>query len=163
MSTTLQVIQGCRIEYARDIFGHEFVYFTADADIDCDGSGGNPDHDPYFQPDTSLHGPDGHALNAYHVPFVVVPPVVCTRTQGKVLGAECLLTNTVNGRKVLCVVGDIGPTRKIGEISPAAAIAIGLNPNANHGGTSMHVIDYEIRINKPAVINGVAYHLQPYR
>ena len=159
---TIGVIQGVRIEYTRDIYGREFAYFVADADIDCDGSGGNPDNDPWFQPDTTLHDPFGRPLNAYRVPFVVVPPIICRRTRGMVLGSECLLTHTLTKRQVLCVVGDIGPTRKIGEISPAAARAIGVNPNARFGGESRHIIDYEIRVGKPAVINGVAYRLKPY-
>jgi len=160
---TIGIIQGAPIELVEDIYGKETVFFVADADIDNDGSGGNPDNDPYHQDDTTLHGPDGVALNAYSVPYVVVPPLICQKTRGKVLGSECLLTHLGNNKQVLCVVGDIGPRAKIGEISPAAAKAIGVNANARTGGESRHIIDYEIRVGKPALINGVQYELKPYR
>jgi hypothetical protein len=159
----LETIQGVSIEAVYDIDGRETVYFRADADIDCDGSGGNPDGDPYFQPDTSLHGPDGRALNAYKVPFAVVPPQVIQKTQGIVLGSECLVTNTITMQRVLCVVGDVGPKSKVGEISVAAARAIGVPSNPVHGGESRKIIDYEVRVGKAATINGVTYKLQPYK
>jgi hypothetical protein len=162
-STILDLVQGVAIELITTASGSEIVHFVADADIDADGSGGNPDHDPYFQPDTTLHGPDGRALNANQVPFAVVPPQVIQKTQGIVLGSECLVTNTITKRQVLCVVGDVGPTSKVGEISVAAARAIGVPPNPVHGGESRKVIDYEVRVGKPATINGVRYKLQPYR
>jgi rare lipoprotein A (peptidoglycan hydrolase) len=159
--TILGIVQGVAIEARINASGSETVHFVADADIDCDGSGGNPDHDPYFQPDTTLHGPDGRALNAYQVPFVVVPPLVCQKTRGMVLGSECLVTHTLTKRQVLCVVGDLGPTSKIGELSVAAARAIGVPSNPVTGGQSRKVIDYEIRVGKPAVISGVRYTLKP--
>ncbi|HEU5239332.1 MAG TPA: hypothetical protein VFU37_19535 [Pyrinomonadaceae bacterium] len=159
--TILGIVQGVAIEAIISASGSETVHFVADADIDADGSGGNPDHDPCFQPNTTLHGPDGRALNAYQVPFVVVPPLVCQKTRGMVLGSECLVTHTLTRRQVLCVVGDLGPTSKIGELSVAAARAIGVPPNPVTGGESRKVIDYEIRVGKPAVINGVRYTLKP--
>jgi hypothetical protein len=159
--TILGMVQGVAIEARIDASGSETVHFIADADIDCDGSGGNPDHDPCFQPDTTLHGPDGRALNAYQVPFVVVPPLVCQKTRGMVLGSECLITHTLTRRQVLCVVGDMGPTSKIGELSVAAARAIGVPSNPVTGGESRKIIDYEIRVGKAAVISGVRYALKP--
>jgi hypothetical protein len=161
--TILDVVQGVPIELITTAGGSEIVHFVADADIDADGSGGNLYHDPCFQPDTTLHGPDGRALNANQVPFAVVPPQVIQKTQGIVLGSECLITNTITKRQVLCVVGDVGPTSKVGEISVAAARAIGVPPNPVHGGECRKVIDYEVRVGKPATINGVRYELQPYR
>jgi Fungal chitosanase of glycosyl hydrolase group 75 len=157
----LGIVQGVAIEAIISASGSEKVHFVADADIDADGSGGNPDHDPFFQPDTTLHGPDGRALNAYQVPFVVVPPLVCQKTRGMVLGSECLVTHTLTKRQVLCVVGDLGPRSKIGELSVAAARAIGVPWHPVTGGESRKVIDYEIRVGKPAVINGVRYALKP--
>jgi hypothetical protein len=159
----LETIQGVTIEAVYDIHGRETVYFRADADIDCDGSGGNPDGDPCFQPNTTLHGPDGRALNAYKVPFAVVPPQVLHKTQDIVLGSECLVTNTITKQQVLCVVGDVGPTFKVGELSVAAARAIGVPSHPVHGGESRRIIDYEVRVGKPATINGVTYKLQPYK
>lgn len=140
----------------------EIVSFTSDADIDCDGSGGNPDHDPYFQPDTSLHGPDGRALNAYEVPFIVVPPLVCQRTRGKVLGSLAHVVNTQNQRWTNAVVGDLGPTKKTGEVSVECARRLGLNSNPNWGGTSMRIISYVIHVGCAALIDGVQYQLKSY-
>lgn len=160
-TSILGIVQGVAIEARITANGNETVHFVADADIDADGSGGNPDRDPYFQADTSLHGPDGRALNAYQVPFVVVPPLVCQKTRGMVLGSECLVTHTMTKRQVLCVVGDLGPQSKVGELSVAAARAIGVPWNPVRGGESRKIIDYEIRVGKPAVINGVRYALKP--
>lgn len=160
MKTILETIQGAEITLLTDeATGQEIVDFVADMDVDCDGSGGNPHHDPCFQPDTRLHF-QGKALHAETVPYVVVPPVVLRRTRGKVLGSACEVTNTLNGKSTVAVVGDSGPTRKIGEGSPALCEALGLDPNPNHGGTSDRIIRYRIYVGRPAVVNGVTYDLQ---
>ncbi len=148
--------------YLEKLGDHEFVAFLSDADIDCDGSGDNPDNDPYYQDDTSLHGPDGKALNAYEVPFVVVPPLVCQKTLGKVLGSRCTVTNITNQMSCDAVVGDVGPTRKTGEVSPECALRLGLSPNPNWGGTSERIIVYMINVGEPALIDGVQYELKSY-
>lgn len=140
----------------------ERVFFVGDMDIDCDGSGGNPAQDPYFQPDTSYHV-DGKALNAYEVRFVVVPPIVLQATKGIVLGCRCIVTHLINRRSVEAVVGDIGPKDKDGEGSPALASALGLNPNPNNGGTDELIIAYEIFPGVPAMVDGKVFRLQPYR
>lgn len=158
MKRILATIQGCDIVLFSDDTG-EVVEFTADADIDCDGTGGNPHHDPCFQKDTRLHF-NGQPLHAESVPYVVVPPIVLRRTKGKVLGSRCTVTNLDSGLVTAAVVGDSGPTKKIGELSPAAAEAIGLSGNPNHGGTSEHIIHYRISVGVPAVVNGVRYELQ---
>jgi hypothetical protein len=154
----LDTVQGSRIyrDPTTDI-----VRFIGNADIDCDGSGGNPDHDPYFQPDTTLHY-HGKALNAYEVPYVVVPPIVCKKTRGKVLGCRCYVVNLVNSLVMETVVGDVGPRSKVGEMSPAAAEALGLDGNPNHGGTEDFLIYYEIYPNVPAIVGGITYDLQSY-
>ena len=148
--------------YIDEIDGREFVNFVSDADIDCDGSGGNPDNDPYFQPDTTLHGPDGKPLNAYKVPFIVVPPLICEKTRGKVLGSYAYVLNIDNQQFCKAVVGDIGPRAKTGELSPECARRIWLNPNANYGGTDERIVSYTIYVNAPAFIDGVQYKLQSY-
>src|SRR5262249_28835711 len=134
---------------------------VADGADDAEVSGATPDVDACFERGTSLHGLDGRALSAYQVPFAVVPPLVCQKTRGMVLGSECLITNTVTRQQVLCVVGDLGPRSKVGEISVAAARAIGVPWNPVRGGESRKIIDYEIRVGKPAVINGIRYTLKP--
>jgi hypothetical protein len=152
-------IQGCPIYELSD----GTVFFVADADIDCDGSGGNPEHDPYFQDDTFYHD-DGKALNAYDVPFVVVPPSVVLQTRKIVMGCAAIVTNLMTGEHVNCVVGDLGPMRKIGEISVAAARAISVNPNPKVGGEENRIIAYEIRPGLPAYKStGSFYALQSYR
>lgn len=160
MTQIIGNIGGVVITRVINVFG-EVVHFVSDADQDNDGSGGNPEHDPCHQNDTTLHGPDGRALNAYKVPFVVVPPLVCQKTKGIVLGSECLLTNKSNGKQTLCVVGDIGPRTKTGEMSPEAAKRIGAKITAFNG-DERRIYDYEIRVGKPAVIDGVRYSLRPY-
>lgn len=140
--------------------GREVVEFTADMDVDCDGGGGNPQHDPYFQPDTSYHYKDA-PLIAEDVPYVVVPPVVIQRTKGVVMGCQAYCTNKDTGVRVAAVVGDRGPTRKIGEGSVKLCEMLGLSGNPNTGGTSLHVIHYEVYPGTPAVVDGVTYPLQP--
>ncbi len=160
MKTIIGTIQGSDIVLIRDeVTGAEIVTFTADMDIDCDGTGGNPFHDPYFQPDTRLHS-HGKALHAEVVPYAVVPPIVLQKTKGKVLGSMCYCTNIQNKKQAASVVGDSGPTRKIGEGSPALAERLGLSGNPNHGGTSDKIIRYEIHVGQRAVIDGVTYDLQ---
>jgi hypothetical protein len=154
----LDIIQDCQIIETTD----RRVVFIADADIDCDGSGGNPDNDPYFQADTTLHY-KGKALNAYEVPFVVVPPVVVKRTMGIVMGCHAFVTNLTTGKVTSAVVGDVGPSKKIGEISPACAEAIGVDPNPNTGGEAGFVVGYEILPGVAAGVNGVIYDLQPWK
>ena len=159
MKTNLGPIQGADIDLFTDLTGKEIVKFVADMDVDCDGTGGNPHHDPCFQPDTRLHF-QGKALCAEQVRYVVVPPVVLQRTRGMVLGAMCRCRNQRNGRRATAVVGDSGPARKVGEGSPALCEALGLDPNPNHGGTSDFIIEYEIEVGVPAVVDGITYALQ---
>ncbi len=155
MSTLLDTIQGCEILLTDDGDG-EVVTFTADADIDCDGSGGNPHHDPFFQPDTRLHN-HGKALNAEEERYVVVPPVVLQKTKGIVMGSKALCRNKKNGLTAWGVVGDSGPRKKIGEVSVAMAEALGLDGNPNHGGTDEHIIEYTVFVGRVAE----GYTLQP--
>lgn len=166
MKRILATIQGQDIHHEIDQTGYETVTFVGDMDIDCDGIGGNPFRDPYFQPDTTLHYParpnPGHKpLHAEKVPFVVVPPIVCRGTRGIVLGALCEVT--FKGRTVHAVVGDIGPSRKVGEGSPRLAELLGINPNPNHGGTDEFAVTYKVHVGVPACIDGIPYQLQPYR
>lgn len=139
-----------------DSSGNEIVEVIADMDIDCDGSGGNPHGDPYFQPDTSYHH-EGRALNAERVPFVVAPPLVRASTIGRVLGCFCQVENVVNGMKAVAIVGDFGPSKKDGEGSCELARRLGLSGNPNTGGTDKPIIRYRIFPGRPATIDGVTY------
>lgn len=136
------------------------VQWVAKMTIDCDGSGGNPDNDPYYQDDTSLHY-RGKALNAYQVPFVVVPPLVLGCVEPVVLGCMAVVINLENGLSVQAVVGDVGPSSKIGEASCECAQRVGLDPNPNWGGTLDQIIFYAVFPGIPAVVDGRHYNLQP--
>lgn len=151
----LGTIQNCEI--IEDDTGR--VFFTADADVDCDGLGSNPHHDPYFQNDTFLHH-NGHALTAEVTPFVVVPPLIVRGTKGVVMGCRAKVTNTRNGKWTWAVVADLGPSRKIGELSVEAAERLGLSGNPNTGGTGEHVILYELWPGVEATVDGITYQLQ---
>ena len=162
MKRILAIIQGQPITHEITC-GNETVTFIGDMDIDCDGSGGNPFHDPCFQPDTSLHYPAkpnklGRALWAEKVPFVVVPPIVVKGTVGIVLGSLCEVT--YKGHTVHAVVGDTGPTQKVGEGSPALAELLGIPSNPNTGGIDDFSVTYKVHVGVPAVIDGNTYELQ---
>jgi Fungal chitosanase of glycosyl hydrolase group 75 len=136
------------------------LQWDAGMTIDCDGSGGNPDNDPYFQPHTSLKH-DGESLNAYEVPFVVVPPFVIGCVKPVVMGCAAVVINLSDGQATVAVVGDCGPTKKIGEASCKCASEIGLDGDPNRGGTEKKIVRYMIWPGVPAYVNGVAYDLQP--
>lgn len=136
------------------------VWFVADMDIDCDGSGGNPDHDPDFQPDTTLHQ-DGKAINPYVVAGVVVPGFLPKAVVGIVHGCKAKVTNLATMATYYAVVHDDGPTRKDGEATPYLATKLGINPNPNNGGEDNPILLYEIWPGIPATVDGVQYTLQP--
>lgn len=89
------------------------------------------------------------------VPYIVVPSLIVQKTAGVVRG--CKARVTWNGRSVECVVADRGPSSKIGELSIAAARAVGLPASPRSGGTEEPQVKY-------ALWPGVAapgYVLQP--
>lgn len=142
------------------------VQYVSDMDIDSDGVGddGKPNniyHDPYYQPDTSLHY-NGKPLNAQSDKYVVINPKVLTGVKGVVLGCQAVAVDLRSGKWSFAVVGDIGPSSKDGEASCALADAIGINPNANSGGVSTPDIFYAIWPGLAAVVDGKHYQLQPY-
>lgn len=155
MSKILATIEGCQVVLGTD----GKIHYTAKAAIDNDGSGGNPEHDPDFQSDTSLHH-NGKALNSETEKFIVVPPAIVQGVPGIILGCQAFVTNTKNGRFSAAVCGDIGPRAKLGEISVALAKALGINPSPNTGGEDAHVIEYTIEPGVPAVVEGEHYSLQ---
>jgi hypothetical protein len=135
------------------------VTFRAKAAVDTDGSG--PLHgDPCAQTDTSLHR-DGKPLNADVDRYIVVPPAIISGVKGVVLGCQATVRNTRTGKGCTAVVGDIGPHRKLGEVSVATARALGLNPSPTRGGEDAHVIEYTLWPGSPATVDGVKYTLQP--
>lgn len=135
------------------------IKFRAKAAVDTDGIGPHH-HDPDAQSDTSLHL-DGKPLNADEDIYIVLPPQIIEKVRGIVLGCQSVLHNLKNGMSTCAVVGDIGPHRKIGEISVACAAAIGIDPSPTTGGEDSHVIDYVIYPGQAAIVNGKKYQLQP--
>lgn len=132
--------------------------FTGDADIDIDGSP-NWRIDPFGQADTALHF-GGKPINSSEVPGIVLPPECIDMVAPMVLG--CLCEVSYKGRKVIGVVFDIGPHKKLGELSPAMAKELHINPDPNIGGEDEPIVTYRWWPGRPAVVNGVTYDLQPH-
>lgn len=151
MSRVIATIESHEIIEADD----HSVTFTAKAAIDGDGTGASHG-DPDFQPRTSLRL-NGESLNSDLVPYIVVPPAIISGVGGIVLGAHAILT--YKGHVIDAVVGDVGPTHKLGEISIAAARGLGIPDSPLCGGVSGGVI-YDIFPDQPAYVNGVQYKLQ---
>lgn len=97
-------------------------------------------------------------VDSYSVPYIVVSPAIRNAAKGIVLG--CLARVTYKGNTVECVVADIGPLKKVGEISMAAARIVGMNWNPRHGGEEDFIVKYELWTDTPADIDGVLYELQ---
>lgn len=95
----------------------------------------------YRHLDKAIDDPAAY-VDAETVPYVVVPPLVVQRTVGVVRGCQARVT--WRGRSVDCVVADRGPANRIGEISIAAARALGLNPSPRNGGTEAAEVQYEL-------------------
>lgn len=76
------------------------------------------------------------------VPYIVVPSLIIRGTVGVVRGCKARVTR--GERSVDCAVADKGPRTKIGELSIAAARALGLNPSPRHGGTENQELLYEL-------------------
>jgi hypothetical protein len=155
MSNIIATIEGEDIVLGND----GKISYKSKAAIDADGIG--PSHgDPDKQDDTSLHR-DGQPLNADVDQYIVVPPAIIAGVAPTVLGSQAHVTNTLNGKSCEAVVGDIGPHKKLGEISVACAKALGIPPSPVSGGVDEHVVEYVIEPGKAAVVNGVTYQLQP--
>lgn len=100
-------------------------------------------------------------LDSETVPFIVVENYIRRRAEGIVLGCRARVTNTQNGKSVDCVVGDLGPLTKIGELSIAAANAVGINGDPRKGGTDSPILKYELWPDVPAVVGTEKYQLIP--
>jgi len=95
----------------------------------------------YRIPGRAESAPDAY-VDAETVPYVVVPPLIVRKTKGIVCGCKARIS--WGGKSVDCVVADLGPSDKIGEISIAAARALGLPSSPRHGGTSRPEVFYEM-------------------
>lgn len=96
-------------------------------------------------------------VDAETVPYIVVSPLIRNAAKGVVLG--CKAKVTFNGKSVDAVVADIGPRKKIGELSIAAAKAVGIPSSPRTGGIESKNVHYEFWPDTPATVNGVTYNL----
>ena len=121
--------------------GKPCYWWFGDADNDVDGS-------PYWNNDPSGQAGtrwtyEGKPINGDVIPFIVVPPQIIKITPEIVGG--CVGTAEYKDKLVGCVVGDSGPSSKIGELSPAALRALGLPALHNgNGGLDTQEILYRI-------------------
>ena len=83
-------------------------------------------------------------VNSETVPYMVVPPVIISATNGAVMGCKCLVTNVQNGRSVYGMVADVGPRVKVGEVSIHMARLLGIPESPRYGGTNLPIIKYEL-------------------
>lgn len=133
------------------------VHYHAKAAIDSDGTG--PHHgDRTAQNETSLKL-NGSSLNADTDRYIVVPPAIIHGVGPVVLGCQARVT--YNGHSTDAVVGDIGPHKKLGEISCATASALGMNPSPVNGGVDSQNVSYELWPGQAAIVTGKQYDLQP--
>ncbi len=152
-------LEGVEI-WTSELDGQLQMEWTANMTVDCDGSGGNPDNDPYYQAETSLYH-NGKPLNAYEVPFIVVPPMIRNGVEPVVMGCQAIVLNTRNSMTTPAVVGDQGPSSKIGEASCECARRVGLDGNPNTGGCDENFILYQIFPGVAAIVDGIEYSLSP--
>lgn len=134
------------------------VFAVADFDVDCDG-GSNPFHDPYWQPNTSLHH-NGKPIDSETVSGIVVPGWLVRKVGPVVLGCKARCTYLPNMKSYDAVVFDTGPLTKSGEGSPYLAKKLGINPDPNNGGEDEAVVLYELWPGVPAIVDGITYSLQ---
>lgn len=119
------------------------IYFTSGMSIDCDGQPGslcNQTTDPYFQSSTAWNQSNGQPLKAEVLPFVVIPlPSSRWNYADSGIKGGNLVLMCYKDKYVFGVVGDLGPSQRIGEGSYAAAKALGINPNPKSGGVASGV------------------------
>lgn len=101
----------------------------------------------YRDPHKRMDDPSAY-VDSETVPYIVVPPLIIQATAGVVRG--CKARVTLNDRSVDCVVADKGPRNKIGELSIAAARALGLPSSPRNGGTDKPELLYELWPGVPA-------------
>jgi hypothetical protein len=94
------------------------------AKIDTDGNPLMGGHDATWQADTSGHV-NGQAVNSVQYAYVVMS-ISQINASGVALGDWATVTNAATGKTVFARVEDKGPPGGTGEISQAAASAVGI-------------------------------------
>lgn len=100
-------------------------------------------------------------LDSEKVYYVVIPGHLRKQVPGIVLGCKAEVTNTHTGVCVTAVVGDVGPSDEIGEVSIALADTLGIPSGPKSGGTSKQILAFEVFPGVAAKVNGVQYRLIP--
>jgi hypothetical protein len=95
----------------------------------------------YRHPDMRADDPAAY-IDAETVPYIVVPPMIVRKTYGVVRGAKARAS--WNGASVDCVVAELGPHDRIGELSIAAARALGIPASPREGGLDRPEVHYEL-------------------
>lgn len=111
----------------------------------------------YRHPNRAEDDPAAY-VDSETVPYIVIPPLIVKTTAGIVRG--CKARATRGDRSVECVVADLGPRHKIGELSIAAARALGVPASPRTGGLNRAEILYELWPGIPAEVAGHRYELQ---
>lgn len=96
-------------------------------------------------------------VDSTFVPYVVVNPLVRKYAAGIVIGCRAWLT--YKGKGVEAVVADVSGSSDIGELSIAAAVALGIPSSSRTGGVTKGV-SFEFWAGTPAYVNGETYELQ---
>lgn len=108
-----------------------------------------------------IAGADPETPDAYLcselIPYIVVPPVIVSETDGVVRG--CLCRAHYRGIIIEAMMGDVGPRNKLGEISIAAARLLGLDGNPRSGGIEKKAIMYEVFPGTKFTHKGITYPL----
>lgn len=86
--------------------------------------------------------------------YIAIPPEIRSMSKGVVMGCRVKCFNRKTGKTAWGMVADIGPRKKVGEVSIAMARALGMNESPRVGGESSPVIEYTIYPNCFAEING---------
>ncbi len=136
-------------------------FWRADMDIDCDGQQTtqcNKGTDPAYQPQTSFEQSDGKPLNAYALPYVVVP-LQSTRFdyEAENIRPGALAIVIFNGELNYGAFGDEGPDNIIGEASYAMANSLGIDPDPSTGGVDTGVT-YIVFTGAGAVVSPIENH-----
>ncbi len=131
-------VQLCQLEGA--------IWWRADADIDCDGAA-DPrcTVDRSYRAETSAKTSRGEFINSAQVPYLVVP-MAGNGFRPKAHGIKAGWSGYGSAGVILygdemifAPYADAGPAGVIGELSYAAAEALGINPDPNRGGVASGV------------------------
>lgn len=98
-------------------------------------------------------------VDAATIPYVVVNPLVRRHAVGVVIGCRALIT--YQQKSVVAVVADVSGATRIGELSIAAAKALGFRRSSPRNGGVESGVRFEMWPGSAAIINGEIYELQP--